>query len=144
MKEVEQEIINIHDFFVTWFTGVSDKTDFDKKLVPRFCKETTFITTKGASFDYDTLIMMLKRGYGMKNSSFKIAISNIEILQKIGTYVLVTYMEWQTNDVNPEISGNYNVRKTTAIISETTPFTWLHIHETMLPKPEYIVEKWKS
>ena len=53
-------------------------------------------------------------------------------------------MEWQTNDVNPEISGNYNVRKTTAIISETTPFTWLHIHETMLPKPEYIVEKWKS
>jgi len=144
MKEIKEEIINIHDFFVTWFTGVSDKMDLNKELTPRFCKETTFITTKGASFSYDDLMNMFKKGYGMMNSDFRIVISNIEILQKIGSYVLVTYIEWQTNDVNPEISGNYTVRKTSALISEKRPFTWLHIHETMLPKPADIVEEWKS
>lgn len=144
-KELKQEVIDIHDSFVAWFTGKSNKTYLNNKLAPRFYKETKFITTKGESLNYDSLMKMLKRGYGMMSPDFKIAISNIEILHEVGIYVLVNYIEWQTNDSNPEISGNYSVRKTTALISKKTPFKWLHIHETIiLPKPDDIVAKWKS
>jgi len=51
MKELEQkikqEIIDMHDLFVDWFTGKSDKADLQHKLAPRFYKETIFISTKG-------------------------------------------------------------------------------------------------
>jgi len=149
MKELEQkikqEIIDLHDLFVDWFTGKSDKTDLEHKLAPRFCKETIFISTKGKSVNYDSLMMMFKEGYGKRSPDFKIAISDVEVLQEVGDYVLSTYIEWQTNDPDPQASGNYNARKTTVLISKhkslQTP-KWLHIHETMLPKPDKIAENW--
>jgi len=56
MKTLEQEIIDIHDFFVAWFTGKSHKTDFNDKLAVRFYKETKFITTKGETLNYVDLL----------------------------------------------------------------------------------------
>lgn len=143
-QKIKQEIIDLHNLFVNWFTGVSDKKDLENKLAPRFYKHTVFITTQGASVSYDQLLTMFKNGYGKMNSNFKIAISNTEILHEIGEYYLVNYIEWQTTDPNPQTSGYYNARKTTALISKASPFKWLHIHETMLPKPHEIIEVWKS
>jgi len=148
MKELEQkikqEVIDIHNLFVDWFTGKADKTDLNNKLAPRFYKETKFISTKGQSVNYDGLMEMFKEGYGKMSPAFRIAISDVEILQEVGDYVLVNYIEWQTNNPDPEASGSYTARKTSILISKQTPFKWLHIHETMLPKPNKIVEKWRT
>lgn len=148
MKELElkikQEIIDIHVLFVDWFTGKVDKADLENKLAMRFFKETIFISTKGQSINYDGLMRMFKDGYGKMSPDFKIVISDVEILQKVGDYVLATYIEWQTNVPNPEASGSYTARKTTTLISKQKPFKWLHIHETILPKPDNIVEKWRN
>lgn len=142
-QQIEQEIIDLHDIFVEWFTGSSNKVDLENKLTSRFYEETVFITTQGHSVNYKGLMNMFRNGYGV-DSILKIAISNVEILQKIGDHVLVNYVEWQTNDSNPELSDNYTIRKSTALISNKAPFKWLHIHETMLPKPHEIIEDWKS
>ena len=143
-KQIEQEIIDLHDIFISWFTGKPDKTDLENKLSSRFFKDSIFIPPNGASVNYDNLMVMFKNGYGQKNQDFKIAINNVEILQEIGDYVLVNYVEWQTEDAKPEATNNYNVRKTTLVISKEKPFKWLHTHETMLPMPNRIIEKWKS
>ena len=87
---------------------------------------------------------MFESGFGKMNSDFKILISNVEVLHEIGEYVLINYIEWQTTDSNPQSSGNYSVRKTTALITKQKPFEWLHIHETMMPKPNEIIEDWRS
>ena len=142
-QKVQQEIIDLHDLFVNWFTGTSDKTDLENKLAPRFYKEAIFITTKGESVPYHHLMMMFKNGYGKMNADFKIAISNVELLHEIGDYVLANYIEWQTTDPDPQSSGNFTVRKTTVFLSKQEPFKWLHIHETMMPKPSVIIEDWR-
>jgi len=142
-QKIEQEIIDLHNLFVNWFTGNSDKENLKPKLASRFYEKTVFITTKGESVSYNNLMTMFENGYGKMNSNFKIAISNVEILHEIGEYILANYIEWQTTDVNPQSSGNYSVRKTTALISKQTPFKWLHIHETMMPKPSEIIDDWK-
>lgn len=147
MKELEQkikqEIIELHKFFVDWFTGKLDKADLEHKLVVRFNKQTTFITTKGQSVDYNGLMQMFEVGYGKMKKDFKIAISDVEIKHEVGDYVLATYIEWQTDDPNPEANNSYTARKTTTLISKQTPHKWLHIHETMLPKPRKIIEQWR-
>ena len=143
-QKIEQEIIDLHDIFVNWFTGASDKKDLENKLASRFYEKTIFITTKGESVLYDDLMKMFKNGYGKMSSDFKIVISNVELLQEIGEYFLVNYLEWQTKDPNPESSGDYTVRKTTVLLSKRMPFKWLHIHETMLTKPSKIIEDWRS
>jgi len=142
-QKIKQEVIDLHDIFVEWFTGSSNKIGLESKLKSRFFKETIFITTQGHSVNYEGLMNIFQNGYGV-NSIFKIAISDVEVLQKIGDYVLVNYVEWQTNDLNPELTGNYNTRKSTALISNKHPFKWLHIHETMLSKPNEIIESLKS
>ncbi len=142
-QKIEQEIIDLHDVFIEWFTGSSDKVGLEDKLTSRFFEETVFITTQGHSVNYEGLMNMFQNGYGV-NSILKIAISNVEVLQEIDDYVLATYVEWQTNDPNPEVTGNYTIRKSTALISSKAPFKWLHIHETMMPKPNEIIEDWKS
>ena len=143
-RSIKKEIIELHDIFVDWFTGNSDKTDLKNKLTSRFHEDSIFITTKGESVNYSNLMLMFENGYGKMNTDFKIAISDVEILQEVGDYILTNYIEWQTNDANPEANGNYNVRKTTLLISKEKPFKWLHTHETMLPNPDKIIEKWRS
>ena len=44
-QKIKQEIIDLHDVFVTWFTGVSDQKDLEDKLAVRFHQKTQFITT---------------------------------------------------------------------------------------------------
>ena len=143
-QEIEQEIIELHNLFVAWFSGSSNKKELEGKLAARFYKNTVFITTKGESVPYHQLMEMFESGYGKMSSDFKIAISNVELLQDIGEYFLVNYIEWQTTDPNPELSANYNARKTTLLLSKARPFKWLHIHETMLTKPTEIIKDWKS
>lgn len=141
---ITQEIIDLHNIFINWFTGISDKKILEKKLASRFEPKTIFITTKGESVNHQNLMMMFENGYGKMNSNFKIEITDVEILQEIGDFYLVNYVEWQTTDSNPEFSGNYNVRKTTLMLSKQRPFKWLHIHETMQTNPSEIIKKWKS
>jgi len=142
-QQIEQEIIDLHKLFVSWFTGALAQSDLENKLASRFLKETIFITTQGESVAYQHLMMMFQQGYGKMNSAFKIAISDVDVLHDFGEYVLVTYIEWQTTDANPQSSGIYNVRKTTALISKQMPFKWLHIHETMQPKPNEVLAEWR-
>ena len=143
-QKIEQEIIELHNIFVSWFSGSTNKKELESKLASRFYEKSVFITTKGESVPYHQLMEMFENGYGKMSSDFKIAISNVELLQDIGEYFLVNYIEWQTTDPNPELTGNYNARKTTLLLSKTMPFKWLHIHETMLTKPTEIIEDWKS
>lgn len=143
-QKIKQEIIDLHDVFVTWFTGVSDQKDLEDKLASRFLQKTIFITTQGDSVSYNQLMTMFKNGYGKMNSNFKIAINNVVVLNEIGEYFLVNYTEWQTTDPNPELTGNYTIRKATVLLSKQTPFKWLHIHETMMAKPNEIIADWKS
>ena len=143
-KNIKQEIIDLHDIFVHWFTGYSNKTELEHKLSSRFFKDSIFIPPNGVTVNYNNLMMLFKNGYGQRSMDFKILISDVELLQEIGDYVLVNYVEWQTDDAYPEVTNNYNVRKTTLIISKEKPFKWLHTHETMLPMPSKIIENWKS
>ena len=142
-QKIEKEIVDLHKIFVHWFTGALDRKALAPKLASRFFEETIFISPQGASLSYEDLMMMFENGYGRMNSNFKIVISDVELLQEIGDYYLVNYKEWQTKDPNPQLNGNYTVRKTTVLMSKQQPFKWLHIHETMMPNPSEIVEDWR-
>jgi len=130
-KLVQQEIEVLHDFFVAWFTGTANTEDFEKMVMPRILPDMQFIDPDGNQTGGSNLIGGLKQAYG-SSADFRIAIRDVEILRETDDHLLVLYTEWQAGAKNS--SRSENGRISTALITKTQPFQWLHLHETWLPE----------
>lgn len=132
MKNVEQEIIRFHVFFVDWMTGALTQTDdhfaqFSDSLSDDFY----IVSPSGQVSRRDLLINEVHRAYNQRHN-FRIWIENVTVRHTFENIVVATYEEWR------EIEGDTNP---TALIS-TVIFTkdqskpnglmWQCVHETRL------------
>lgn len=128
---VKKEIDELHVFFVEWFNGSADRNCYEERFVSRFDKGVHFIGPNGMILDYDQLMGMMRDAHG-SNPDFRIAIRDVNIWHVSDAQIVATYTEWQRNAVNSDDADNG--RLTSAILSKSQPFQWLHIHETWLPE----------
>lgn len=141
---VQNEIEDLHRFFVGWFNGTVDAPVFDAVFVPRMAPGMLFISPDGHRLERDALVEML-RAAGGTNPEFRIAVRDVRILLETGEHLVVSYTEWQKGAQTS--SRSENGRVTTALLKQNNgalgggtsgspDFIWHHVHETWLPDAE--------
>jgi hypothetical protein len=96
---VEIEIIDLHRFFVQWFSGACEDSDhlFEQRLVSRFASDFQIITPGGALLEGAALWSAMRSAWG-SNPGFKIEIRDV-CERRVSTtrLVIASYEEWQKN-----------------------------------------------
>lgn len=130
-ERVRCEVEDLHDFFTGWFTGKLPEGDFESKFLARFSPEFVLIPPAGRVLGLEALSSSLRAGYA-SNPDFRVQIRSVAVRRQFDGCVLATYEEWQRNAFasNPPDNG----RIATVLFSSSDPLTWLHIHETWLPR----------
>jgi hypothetical protein len=130
METVKKEIEALHEFFVGWFSGELDESEFDAGFLARFDPDFHLIPPAGIVLDRDGIAAGIREGYAT-NPGFRIAIRNVRILRRFDGHTLAMYEEWQRNALASEPPEN--ARLATVLFSDTQPLQWLHVHETWMP-----------
>jgi hypothetical protein len=130
-ESVRDEIEALHVFFVGWFTGRLPETSFEGDLTVRFDSEFVLIPPAGIFLNLEELQQGLRKGYG-SNPDFGIAIRNVRVLRVWDDLVLASYEEWQREALASTPPDN--ARIATVLFRRSEPLTWLHVHETWMPR----------
>ena len=131
METVTKEIEALHEFFVAWFTGAIDASQFKIGFLNRFDPTFLLIPPAGTILDLDGIAANIRAGYA-SNPNFRIAIRNVQVRRVFDGHILATYEEWQRNAIASTPPDN--ARLATVLFADTPPLRWLHIHETWMPK----------
>lgn len=132
-----REIVDLHVFFVDWFTGVCPNDDaiFQARFTSRFDPHALYVMPGGTEFEIAAFAPGLKAAHG-GNPDFAIHIRSVRSRGLGNGLVLALYEELQRGALASENSEN--ARLTTAILrrNKATPngFKWLHLQETWLPE----------
>ncbi|MEM9191233.1 MAG: SRPBCC domain-containing protein [Myxococcota bacterium] len=130
---VVEEVRALHEFFVAWFSGTTEKSPevFNAGLPDRLAEDFALVQPAGDLLSRGHLLAAIESGYG-NNPDFRIAIRNVVVRRTFDNHVLATYEEWQRaarSSTPPD-----NARVATALFSVTDDrLQWLHVHETWLP-----------
>jgi len=130
-QQIRVEIEDLHEFFCNWFAGKLPETDFDSKFTTRFASDLVFIPPAGKLLGLADLRSAIYKGYA-SNPKFCVQIREVTVRQEFDGYVLATYEEWQRNALASEPPDNGRIA--TVIFKTGDPLSWVHIHETWLPK----------
>ncbi|MHA2503116.1 MAG: DUF4440 domain-containing protein [Candidatus Kariarchaeaceae archaeon] len=123
-ESVQQEIIDLHQFFEDWFTGEvkEDITRFDSVMAPDF----ELISPSGQQINRQSIVDMIAQGYNSQTDR-KIWVEDITCRVQ-GDLVIATYYELQSYE------GEHTKRISTAIFSYDPELPcsslWHHVHET--------------
>ncbi len=131
LRAITAEVVDLHVFFVDWFSGRASPEVFDSRLAPALHEQLHYILPGGQLLTRDQLLTGLRGAHGT-NPDFRIAIRDVEVRFTPGDTVLATYTEWQRGAKASKPSDN--ARRSTALITREAPFVWLHLHETWLPE----------
>ena len=133
LEDVRDEIEALHRFFVAWFSGaVSDDDDtFEEGFLRRLDPDFLLIPPAGAAADLSGLATGIRSAHG-SNPDFRIAIRNTSIRHTWDGHVFATYEEWQRNALASTPPDNGRVAS--ALFRVSDRLTWLHVHETWLPR----------
>lgn len=120
------EVVRLHDFFQSWFSGDADASfvDFTHALADEF----TIVSPDGSVSSRGEIIDIVQRGRHQGNVDITIVSPTVMVE---GAITVGTYEEHQTRD------GRSTKRISTAVLSQcpSTPGGWLWhlVHETWLP-----------
>lgn len=121
-----KEVIELHDFFLNWFTGKAIESDFIRfsdHISPLF----QLITPTATVIDYDGIKNMIKNSYNSRNE-MEMWIENVSTWKLSSDIYLTTYHELNMED------GTKTRRLSTAIfrVNEkcVNSVEWVHVHET--------------
>lgn len=132
-QRVRHEIEDLHRFFVDWYAGSVAPEALESEFVPRFDAGFIIITPDGNQTTIEDLTAAFRKAHGA-NSNHRIVIRDVAIRHELGDLLLVTYTEWQTG--SRSYDRPKNARLSTALLTRTEPFRWLHVHETWLPQEQ--------
>ena len=127
---IENEIIELHQFFQDWYNNQLAPTDDNfarcaDVLHPNF----TIIFSSGDQVQCQTLLESLRKAHG-SHTNMRIWIKHIQLLHQFEDMVLATYEEWQ------DIDGKITSRLSTVLLqkapSTSNGLRWLHVHETWI------------
>ena len=129
----QQEIVELHQFFQDWFTGVLLADDAAFARFSQVLGDTfIIISPDGRALSRNPLLESLRGMHGAHKGQ-RIWIENVQLRHQADNLALVTYEEWQ------EVAENKTGRLSTVLfqVKPDTPngLEWLHVHETWLPAP---------
>ena len=127
---VTKDIVDLHVFFVDWFTGAASPSDLEERFLQRMDPGVTFISPEGETLTRDMLKQGFAQGYG-RNPDFRIQIRDVDVRWERDDLVLATYTEWQIGASGADAK---NARISSVLMQMSKPPVWLHIQETWLPK----------
>ncbi|MBN4055060.1 hypothetical protein JYT15_00975 [Acidimicrobium ferrooxidans] len=131
VKRAVTEILELHQFFVHWFTGELSDSDADFARIERALAEQFHIISPRGVTDAKPELLRGLRGAHGKNPQFRIWIENCQARFVSETLCLMTYEEWQ------ESAGETSARLSSALFAAApgcpNELQWLHLHETWLP-----------
>ena len=130
-QRVTNEIEELHEFFVGWFSGSLPKSSLEESFLSRFATDLVFIPPAGRLLGLSDLTDSIRIGHGA-NPDFRVQIRNVQVQREFDGYVLATYEEWQRNARASTPSDNGRIASALFTVSER--IRWCHIHETWLPK----------
>ena len=130
---VREHIIEIHQFFVDWVSGEcpSDDATFQKGALNRLSENLMVIMPAGRGFGLTEFSKYMRAIHG-SNSKFRIQIRNINLRQRIGDALLVTYEEWE-RDALDSMPANNGRLSTMVLKDRGDSLETVHVHETWLP-----------
>ena len=132
----KQEIIELHQFFQTWFCGqVEDSDQGFGRFARVIAEDFSIISPTGSINHREAILGMVRSSYGSwQNGNGRIWIENVVTRWQDGDMCLLTYEEWQ------EIDEHITARLSSVLFREkfATPHgvEWVHLHETWLPTSE--------
>lgn len=129
LEDVHDEIVELHNFFTSWFNGTADESHLDHRFLSRLHQDFIFIPPSGKILTAADMAAGFSQGFG-SNKDLKIKIRDVSIRYQVNDYILATYSEWQYGTQRSETSEN--ARLSTVLMQKGTPFKWLHLHETWL------------
>lgn len=134
VDDYRAEIETLHAFFVEWYTGVADESDFqtvEDALGPSF----EMVTPGGEVHERAAITSAIRESFGTYDvGEFDIDIRNVELVTQYDGVTLVRYEEWQDD------TEGTNGRLSTALFapaSGTTTdrrFEWQYLQETWLER----------
>jgi hypothetical protein len=130
LAQCVREIIELHDFFQSWFTGALPETE---ATFQRFATVTDkgfcIIGPHGRLTGLESLTTGLRHAYG-KQPGLRIWTQNHTLRQQHDDVALCTYEEWQeTADATTARLSSVLFRRSTAAPNGVV---WLHVHETWI------------
>ena len=133
LDEVRLEVERQHDFFVGWFQGTIDQTQFEDQVEERLHPEFENVQPSGRVLPRKTLLTALHSAWG-SNPEFQIEIRDTRILGSWPdcSLMLAGYVEAQIGARNTTPPDN--LRRSTALFERSASgLIWRHIQETAMP-----------
>lgn len=127
-----REVIDRHDAFVLWFSGVGDEDVFagiERVLGPTM----VMVDPSGALIRRPALVAGLRAGRGSR-PKFVITVDAPETIWAREDAALIAYIERQ------DIDGQTSARWSTALFTKDdgapNGVVWQHVHETWIERPK--------
>lgn len=129
-NDVQNEIEDLHRFFVRWFNGTIEKEALEENFGVRLHPDMHITFPDGNTLDRSMLLGGFANAHA-GNPDFRIEIREVKIVHEAVDTLLVSYEEWQRGAKSSEKSDT--ARISTALLGKQKPFIWFNIHETWLP-----------
>lgn len=130
-EHVENEIIELHQFFQDWFNGeLEDSDEAFGRFVSVMNDGFGIVSPSGQLTELDKLTQQLRSAYG-QHDNIRIWIKNYKLRRIDGYSVIATYEEWQ--QVGED--APYGRISTVAFLENRdlpNRLEWFHVHETWI------------
>ena len=131
----QREIVELHRFFLGWFTGKLDPTDRAfERLERALADDFEIVSPDGRRRPRHELVNVIRAAHGSRPANaFRIWIQDVRVRPLGPCLQTATYEEWQ------ELDGRRQARVSSAVFrgAPGTPngLAWVHLHEVWMPRP---------
>lgn len=131
----EREVVELHRFFQSWFTGQVARTDENfGRVANALAQDFLMISPDGVREDRDAILKAIEEAWGRRPPGFSVWIQQLEVRWSGPDVVLLTYEEWQA-DIG-ETRGRLSSALFRVNVDAPLGVEWVHLHETWLPTPD--------
>ena len=130
ITRIENEIIELHQFFQNWYNNQLSPTDENfARCANALAPDFSIVFPDGNMVFCQALLGKLKKAHN-SHTDMRIWIVNVQVLYQIGDLILATYEEWQ--DIESKVTARLS-----SVLFRKAQFTpngllWLHVHETWI------------
>lgn len=134
-KHAEREVVELHRFFQSWFTGAVERSEEEyERVVNALADDFLFVTPDGGTADRDGILKQVESSWGARPPGFSVWIQQVRVRWASAEVCLLTYEEWQS-DVS-ETRGRLSSALFRKNPEAPLGVEWVHLHETWLPHSE--------
>ena len=123
-----EEIISLHEFFVSWYTGRAEPSEFER-LEAALGGDFELVTPSGKRRSRAAVLQGVDETYdAYAPGAFDIEIRNVELRQTVGEHARLRYEEWQ--DTPEGQTGRISTVCLSSDPAAPAGLCWRDLHET--------------